>query len=192
MLIEDNNEARKYVKEALDKVYSAWQTCNEDLRGLLGPEYAVDEMAIYCTRTSRLYSFLETAVQFEGYELFNAACDTVHTEPIPSAYHIGYWFLRTPHPYRIEMMKLQGGYSPLHSGWEVVDDMDVVQVHASFKCSDETSYMIACGSLLRADYEMAQRCESSYGKFSYFINPDKSPWYLKPRINLRDAVRDDA
>jgi hypothetical protein len=189
---------REQVKHLLTHVHEGYEKCNEQLRGILGAEAEIDEMALLVINKASVLNLLTHLVSFDGYELFNSASDTVTTSPIHSGYDVHYWFVRTPYNYRLEVMYLppKGGYSPLHNKLIYSADNDpdnnVYGVHASFKC-DSSSYM-AAGVLLRKEgWELAQRCDSDYGKFSYYANEDNTGvgWFLKPRVNLRDAAKTD-
>lgn len=171
---------------------------NELLRASLG-EHVIDEMALLFGTLDHLYSFLSHAVRTDGVELFNHATDTVTTGPITSSYEAFYWFLRVADPrYRVELMHVRG-LSPLHTpmlyAMEKRHDDHVLAVHASFKCATEEDYGVAVATLRTDGWELLQRCDAAYGRFSYWHNPDSAhpaEWLLKPRVNLRDlAVRDE-
>lgn len=177
---------------------------DEQLRGMLGPEAYVDEMALLFVDFSHARWFIDMAVRMNGVTLFNSARDVVRTRPVRSEYEVHYWFLSAPEghssperPWRIEVMVPHSG-SPLHDSF--LRDMrrggqDSGLVHASFKCTDEEAYANAVVALGKNGYEAAQRCESTYGKFSYWypldLNDTEPATALKPRVNLRDQEGDD-
>jgi len=181
-----------WAKTTMDNVRGEHLEMSAILRGVLGTRYAVDEMALLFAEEATLSSFVRAAVSLgEGYTLFNTAYDTVKTSPILSEYHVRYWFLSTPHGFRVELMATYPG-SPLHDQIQLGMSRDsVYSVHASFKCEDEEAYGNAVHSLKKNAYQLVQSCESSYGRFSYWqpLEAEERPhWFLKPRVNLRDAA----
>lgn len=175
------------VAPILENMNNGYHRMREMLRGMLGSDAQIDEMAVMAPRLSRVMGFLSGVVSTDGYVLFNTSFDHVTAGPIRSTYDVRYWFLSTPWPYRVELMALSG-YSPLHCALQEnqVGNELVLPVHASFKCKNEEHYGLATGVLRKAGWEQAQRCESTYGKFSYWQHDDAT-WLLKPRLNLRDA-----
>jgi hypothetical protein len=130
-------------------------------------------------------------VSEEGVEHFNFAQDTVSVEPFGTAYDVSYNFFRTPYPWRIELMQITGGVSPLHAGYEMYRHQagSLPVVHFSFKCAIEWEYEEACAALTQEGLSLAQECRSRYGRFSYWRDRellDNRMVYLKPRVNLRD------
>jgi hypothetical protein len=194
------------VRYVLESVRMAWVEQNELVRGLLGADTAVDEMALLFGSELSVATFVRFAVQEQGYCLFNTATDTVQTEPLRDQYDVTYWFLGAPgwlegQGYRLELMALRSAGSALHnnrlrSSLRITPEMGAVPVHASFKCKDESQYAGSYVALKNGGYEVVQRCRSSYGSFSYwqpFLGEETAPeWYLKPRLNRRDteALRD--
>lgn len=190
---------REQVVMMVSRIHEGYEKCTEQLRGIFGPQAEIDEMALIASNEASVLNLLTHLVSIEGYELFNSANDTVSTTPIRSSYEVNYWFVRTPsRRYRLEVMYLppNEGYSPLHNklthSVNGQPDNSIYAVHASFKC-DEASYAAAGVLLRKAGWELAQKCDSSYGKFSYYANEDSVGvgWFLKPRVNLRDAVKTD-
>lgn len=163
---------------------------NAVLEGMSGG-HAIDEVALLVGDASQL-NLLDglLTIQF-GWDRFNIAHDNVKTQPIRSAYSVEYHFYRKPGvDYRLEVMRLSGGVSPLHAAIPLPLSRAVcTPVHASFKCDGEEEYALARWELDGEGYVQAQRCDSAYGRFSYYTNlsntPDRVP-YLKPRVNLRD------
>ena len=187
-------EGAVWAKETLDEVQRQYQEMSAIVRGVLGTRYTLDEMALFFRDEHTLSSFVRAAVGLgEGYLLFNTAYDNVKTSPLLSEYHVRYWFLSTPHGFRVELMCAFPG-SPLH---DVIDrkmaevhNGGAVSVHASFKCATEEDYANAVHTLKTNAYQLVQACESTYGRFSYWqpAEAEERPdWYLKPRVNLRDA-----
>jgi len=165
------------------------------VRALLG-DRAIDEMALMFHDYQTLFAFVNNALPQPGVTLFNYAKDVVRTEPIESEYTVEYWFLTLPLPgVRLEAL-VQNGGSPLHTSVQLRNPHSgtgsVVKMHASFKCASEEEYGDACTALRRSGWELAQRCDSTYGKFSYWQSTcdpaDRPQWFLKPRLNLRDGA----
>lgn len=151
----------------------------------------IDEIALLVGDTGQLAELDQLLALKFGWERFNIATDNVKTQPIRSAYSVEYHFYRHPaHDYRLEVMRLSSGISPLHAAIPKPLNRQVCEpVHASFKCPDEETYAAARFGLVEAGMVEAQRCDSTYGRFSYFTTlgtPLRVP-YLKPRVNLRDA-----
>lgn len=166
----------------------------------------IDEIAVLFQDPHNFDKFTKEAVRMDGCILFNTAEDHVHTMPMKTCYTVDYRFFTVPVQFlgetfsemRIEAMMIQGGASPLHYAelWNVRDAPAFVSplVHASFKCVNEEQYAAVCHRLRTKGWEAAQRCESTYGKFSYWSPledekyPDRPPVYLKPRVNTRDEL----
>jgi len=160
--------------------------------GYLGGHHRIDEIALLVTDTAQL-DMLDGLLQNEfGWERFNKANDSVRTAPIRSGYTVEYTFYRCQEvPWRLEVMRLTSGISPLHSAIPLPLMAQVcTPVHASFKCADEESYAVARYELDDRGWFLAQQCDSTYGRFSYYTKigsaPSRVP-YLKPRANLRDG-----
>jgi hypothetical protein len=143
------------------------------------------------------------------WDYFNAAADTVFTTPFCTRYGVRYRFYRHPQfAYRLEVMTLREGFSPLHEALWVAHSGDkrtdrrFPMPHLSYK--PERTAKEAGGvelETLRRSYGRAvqhlednacihvQSCQSTYGQFGYFIGNDTARQiYIKPRVNLRDAV----
>lgn len=180
-------------QEVFESIDNFWRVCNEEVRGLLGSS-SVDEMALYFPRRDYLFSFMAKAVR-DDWVVFNMDEDEVQVSPINSNYGVEYWFLRKEGvPYRLEMMVVRDGFSPYHGALQEVSErhgLALVLAHASFKVSDEARYAASGVALRNAGYEVAQHCTSTYGRFSYYLNPERETMPpLKPRINVRDAGAD--
>lgn len=200
MLIVGLDELREEVAEQrrnstldiLEMANTAYEDISERMRGLFGAEL-IDEMALY--PGDKTPDLLRRIVMEDGYQIFNAASDRVTTFPIKSAYDVHYWFVSTPHPYRLEIMNLIDGFSPLHSLYDSLQaaagrEAGIFGVHASFKCLDEEIYAKANSTLQRNDWRLAMQCESTYGRFAYYQHAEVRGWFLKPRLNLRDSNED--
>lgn len=179
------------IDNVFDHLDKRWALANEEVRGLLGAERYIDEMALYFGANENLFTFMAKAVQ-RGWEVFNQAQDVVETSPIVSDYGVVYWFLRNQsRQYRLELMQLKDGFSPYHGSLQEAcerHDLPVVLAHASFKLPGEDQYASAGVALRNNDYELAQHCVSSYGKFSYYVNNERKDIpAIKPRINTRDG-----
>jgi hypothetical protein len=90
--------------------------------------------------------------------------------------------------WRVEAMAVLEGFAPLHR------DPTCRVVHASYKCSDMADYEQELVRLVSAGMTPVAHYRNTYGRFSYFENPE-FPWgaedrpiYLKPRVNLRDTT----
>jgi len=184
--------AEQWVSEILRSVQEYRAHAQEELRAMFGTRYSIDEVALMFTSPSWALRFIGSAVRVPGITMFNAAHDVVTTRPIVSTYSAHYWFLTTPDeedPWRLECMYAHVG-SPLHDSYRgFMADRDVIAVHASFKCADEEAYGVAVKTLRDNGYEAAQLCDSTYGRFSYWMPEEEgatSGLYLKPRVNLRD------
>lgn len=180
-------------------------TFYDGILGELGFVQGVDEIAILLPSASAATEFVTQMVREDGVMLFNTASDHVHTSPLKTCYNVDYNFLTVPmatgRPLRIEVMALTSGVSPLHYAalHEMHYDGSALSlIHASFKVDDEDDYATAVHRLRERGWEAAQRCESTYGRFSYWTPlddsgfgdmPDECPPYLKPRVNLRDAAQ---
>lgn len=193
-LLEIARDAK--VRDTLEGIRLAHQDMSGVVRGMFGAECDIDEMAMLFGSGHMLALFVGLAVRQEGYTLFNTADDVVETYPLRSGYRAHYWFLTTPHGYRLELMNAEPG-SPLHDNMlRQMTESDAAPVHASFKVDSEVNYAIANGTLQQGGYECVQRCNSAYGRFGYWQhsgNEGPAEWYLKPRVNLRDndAYSDD-
>lgn len=185
----DFQEDKQVVDQFLNHVRDGWITYSEKLRAVFGTTYIIDEMALLFPDEVGLARWVKRVVSRDGYHLFNVAMDKVNTHPIPSNYDVSYWFISTPFDYRLELMTIEKGYSPLHSAIDVcpVPEQVVIPMHASFKVPDEEAYASANATLLRNGWECAQKCASTYGTFSYWTEEKFDGWFIKPRVNLRDA-----
>jgi hypothetical protein len=141
-----------------------------------------------------------------GWDQFNEAKDLVYTNPFGTHYRVNYWFFESPNwNWRLEVMHLPAGqgFSPLHQSlWKggtrpSSDGMArrFPMPHLSFKADGvggmpiQRAYSYACDVLQRHGLIHAQTCQSTYGAFGYYLpNDTRKQLYLKPRINLRDAV----
>jgi len=158
--------------------------------GQLEAAHHIDEFALLVVDPNSLRRLTDILFTF-GWQQFNEATDYVKTGPIRSAYSVGYYFFKNPEKaYRLEVMRMIDGVSPLHAAIPTPMSRQVcTPVHASFKCQDEETYAVARYMLDENGYTLAQQCESTYGRFSYFTElsqlAPRVP-YLKPRVNTRD------
>lgn len=179
----------------MKNIYERWELSDEEVRGLFGASYDVDEMALYFPSQDLLVYFIKRAVQ-NGWVLFNHVEDHVITTPINSIYGVEYWFLRKEGvPYRLELMRVIDGYSPYHGSLQEACDeanFPVLMAHASFKVSDQMNYGAVVVALRNAGFEVMQHCTSSYGRFTYAIDNERKNELppIKPRINTRDGGED--
>lgn len=166
------------------------------------PGVHIDEIAYLFGNRHVLDVFTREAVKEDGCILFNTAEDHVHTLPLRTCYGVGYRFFQVPLQYlhgnevRIEAMEILSGLSPLHVAeyqTMIQAGIEVGAIHASFKCVNEEQYGAVVHRLRERGWESPQRCESDYGRFSYWAPIDRTPFpdlpflWLKPRVNTRDA-----
>lgn len=184
---------------AVDKLLEQAATATHDLNTILlrlGFVERVDEVAILCRNEQWLDRLVMEAVRHPAVTHFNGADDHVWTEPIKACYSTRYEFFDVVGAaYRLEVMALRHGFSPLHYAiaTDAGPDFTLGFIHASFKCQTEEEYGYAVLRLREAGWEDAQRCTSDYGTFSYWTPMDIEHWipkerfvFLKPRVNLRD------
>jgi hypothetical protein len=191
-MVHTMNPEAKYVRRLLHQAGQGVARWNALLCGIM-PEHWVDEIALL-VESEVEGRLLRRLLAEEGWVKFNEARDAVNTSPITSAYSVRYVFYQhVDFPWRLEVMKLEGGVSPLHTAIRPAAPPAPAQlVHASFKCSTEEGYAYARTGLEAVGLEEAQRCDSTYGRFSYWADLDAAhpPMdevrYLKPRVNLRD------
>lgn len=160
-------------------------------RGSCTREYMIDEIALLVEGEGELRQ-LQTGLTALGWVKFNEVRDRVSTSPILSKYEVQYTFFNhVDKPWRLEVMKMMSGYSPLHGALpKPKGSQSCVPVHASFKVAAEEFYAYAREDLDGMEMFEAQRCDSAYGRFSYWTRFDQSDAvpYLKPRVNLRDST----
>jgi hypothetical protein len=161
-----------------------------DLLRRLGMTSNIDEVALLGNEFY-FQRWLDKVGREPGLTYFNSAKDDVVTSPLPSNYQVRYWFFGTARGFRVEMMEVTGGHSPLHALYPRLPSGDSDRsgapvVHASFKCADLTEYAQVQEILKREGYECAQRCVSTYGCFSYWTGLGDDLVWLKPRVNTRD------
>lgn len=151
----------------------------------------IDELAVLMPRDV-IPDFINDAVS-HGWVYFNNSLDMVRAEPFGAVYGVQYHFLKHPeHPWRFEVMRKTSGVSPLHDALLANASNGFPVVHASYKPytgETELAYKEAKSWLGAAGYAQAQECVSTYGRFGYWRKPEGDrAFYLKPRINVRDAV----
>lgn len=171
--------------------------------GEMGFINGIDEVAIQVPNRLALLNLIQHLTAVDGLALTNTATDHVETLPLRTCYSVDYAFitgealrLDGTHSYRLELMHKTVGVSPLHDVlFEAVAEQSAAWVvHASFKVPTEDEYGVVGHRLRDNSYECVQRCDSTYGRFSYWqpldIDDDnKSEFvFLKPRVNTRDAL----
>lgn len=172
-----------------------WHEANAEVGRLYntGGGTYVDEIAVLMPNREMASNFIMRAVGEGRCTYFNASEDTVHTEPLRTVYDVAYHFIRIPdRPYRLEVMHLKGGHSPLHYRLSAGTPESLPIVHASFKPlhepDSEIAYDEALDLLWHRGYRPSQQCESDYGRFSYWRKDGGPLFFLKPRVNIRDVV----
>lgn len=197
------NEIRYWLRDdrpwehELAEVDVLWHDANSAVGALynvVGGTY-VDELAVLVPNREMAANFIMRAVGEGRCTYFGTSDDTVHTEPLGTTYEVTYHFLSVPNrPFRLEVMHITGGHSPLHF---VLGRSDLSGpsrfpiVHASFKSrsgDSEAAYDDARDLLWRNGYRPSQECESDYGLFGYWRKPGLPLFFLKPRLNLRDVA----
>lgn len=158
----------------------------------------IDEVAILIPDAATMWAWISLAVRAKDIAHVNSAFDHVEAKgPIHGHYEAHYEFLEiADQPYRIEAMQVANGHSPLHAAHAHLAGLYGAWVHVSFKCLTELDYREICTLLAdTGEWLPAQICHSTYGRFTYFSPQpelmekyDLPALYLKPRVNLRDAV----
>lgn len=169
------------------------EVANNFLRKFGLGQYEIDEVALLCADARSVRALLDSAVLQPNIEHFNAAFDEVKTIPIPSQYFVRYDFLRIKgETFRVEVMNLLDGISPVHA--PSLDRLrrneeGMMPFHLSFKVPSVNEYEKVWAALVTTEgTALAQECESTYGRFSYWRNAEEiDGFFIKPRVNLRDA-----
>lgn len=152
-----------------------------------------DEVALMFRSEHEAYKFAERVIRDHGdVKLFNVATDNVQTYPIRSDYEVKYLFLETGLGYRMELMVITSGMSPLHMAMlhrMNQQQLPWVVVHHSFKLPFVDDYFDIIGRFGDdVNLALVQRCESSYGSFSYWApHSAAQDNFIKPRVNRRDV-----
>jgi len=171
--------------------------------GRLPRGIVIDEASIL-TRTETNMQNAAAYLREAGWEEFNTATDLVFTNPFGTRYTVEYRFFSNPHVFfRLELMRLTGGFSPLHRALLEAprpNSMSWPVPHLSFKPQRRDLPVAAGLQTWRGAYGEAvqylrdnacihaQSCQSTYGQFGYFLGNDAARQvYIKPRINLRDG-----
>lgn len=181
------------IQENFRRLQSQIDEAQGFLHGLLDENVPnIDEVALFwpgdrddTDNLESLFEFIRESVSEDGVEYFNSASDRVKTSPINSYYHVMYDFLRVTDLPRLELMRLCGGFSPLHNQFRRPGSI----VHLSFKLSTEDEYDAFLDKMHECrqyDAALAMECTGDYGRFSYWSVNGLSV-YLKPRVNLRDG-----
>lgn len=165
-------------------------TINDWLKGYDAEELTIDEVAIVMPRSvSGLGSALITLVGQTNIEYFNNATDKVNANPFGCDYKAEYHFLRTGYPWRLEVMRVVHGCSPVHEPYDWFGGNKPALAHFSFKCSEGSRYDdVAEWMAEHTPAVPAQECLAGYGAYSYWRLPSLGNLmaYVKPRVNLRD------
>lgn len=160
----------------------------------------IDEVSILFKHATEMAHFVRYA-SGAGWNHFNTAEDTVQavrdfntmTEAdvppvLPPIYTVQYKFLQMPgFQWRLECMCIMSGDAPVH---RMLKNHEIA--HVSFKCIDHAHYdhmkAVLAGVTTgpRTTLQMVDEFTSGYGRFAYFGG---YPPYVKPRVNLRDAVQ---
>lgn len=183
------NRTMKLLDGTLEVAEAAVEEYTRRLRSHENYNGFVDEIALLVETEGEVRE-LRQCLWMAGWLQFNTARDDVRTGPIRSRYEVEYNFFSHPDKiWRFEVMRITKGYSPLHGAIrKPVGGELCVPVHASFKTYDEENYVYAREHLDGMGLFEAQRCDSTYGRFSYWTTVDQQDAvpYLKPRVNLRD------
>lgn len=153
-----------------------------------------DETSLLFATPEELDGFKLWAIQ-SGLECFNTVdrdrmvrLDKGATE----GFDVRFEFMRLPGAaggdWRIEAMCVLGGQAPLHEEHLAAHGTGK-PVHVSFKCEDENRYRVMKRTMADDGFQSIPfhaEYQNSYGRFSYW---GVGPWYLKPRVNLRDAAQ---
>lgn len=175
-------------EEGLDLVDGFVSKTNDFLAGL----GQIDEVALM-PRDHWASRGIPGMVGHPGFEYFNQTTDTVRHLPLAGQYQAQYHFLRTPYPWRIEIVRIVDGFSPVHQALNEfvykVSQSEVPVVHFSFKVPDTSAYEGLFRTLFGMGCRPVQLCRSDYGRFGYWRAPVFGGLmaYLKPRVNLRDS-----
>lgn len=171
-------------------------------------DYLVDETAVIL-HSSQTKNFVRALVGAGlGWVMSDHDTDRVRIAgPLigDSSYVVEYDFLTHPEkPWRIEVMGIIDGFSPLHRSLLDYDDEEdangLETVHYSFKVpgGDVLEFQRVCDNAMLSGWTLCQTAVSSYGAFSYFrprrdnealrsTFADGAQGYLKIRMNNRDA-----
>lgn len=179
---------------------NAWEAANVALHAVhrqAGTPYdtgnLINELAILTPNHDCAMRVIESMVGQNG-TYFNNSLDFVETQPFGTEYRVKYHFVQLfGSAYRVEIMHLIGGHSPLHTVLAAATGEHTFPiVHASWKppAGEATEdYFDECKRLRVGGYNEVQACESSYGQFGYWRprGVQEHNIYLKPRVNSRDA-----
>lgn len=166
---------------------------SDKMKELSGNDWSIDEVALYANDGKAVLGAIQELVT-RGWQHFNCAEDIVMVFPHRVRYRVVYHFFRREAVlWRIELMHITDGHSPLHAHLNG-DGLELPVVHFSFRVPDRKA-LLAAEDNLSQEFLHAQSCVSSYGRFSYW-GPGvvegaramaEAPVYLKPRVNLRDV-----
>jgi hypothetical protein len=184
---ESDNTLYTRVKETVSRA-NGW------LKETTLDAYALDEVALLLPDSQagdEWFAQMLYRVGNRGITYFNRSEDVVECLPLPSRYSVRYDFFSTELGVRLELLRMKDGFSPLHNLYDIHDrGRDAAIVHASFKVPNGLEYEETCSILRAHGWDLGQSCSSTYGEFSYWRKQgdEGSLLWLKPRVNLRDAV----
>lgn len=189
-LLDDDEASKAFWDSVVTTTIENTGRGAEMMRQTTGATVKFDELALLCHNPRDEFMLIESAVRSGGWSMTAAAFDSVGTSPLPSRYGVHYSFMtRDDLPFRLEIMRLLSGHSPLHH--IVAQTGRVVPVHLSFKCASQDEMFELTEQMRSHDWGLVQHCESTYGVFSYYTQPQDFPdvgVYFKPRVNTRDAA----
>jgi hypothetical protein len=190
--------ARGDIDRMMTTVRDAMDRGEEWLRELGYGACFIDEVALLLPEGKHgdeWYECMLGRVGQRGVTYFNQDSDVVHCQPLPSRYEVRYDFFSTDVGVRLELLRLRGGYSPLHDlyrrdGRASSHSADVV--HVSFSVADEAALKRTYAEMAEKGWMLGQDCSSRYGRFGYWTKPDEGGplLWLKPRTNLRDVPKE--
>ena len=182
-------------RSVVENVYAIRNAMDRNRRWLPMDEDHFDEAAILVPNQEELLG-LCASLRGAGWVEFNSAGDTVYANPFGNRYTVDYLFYQHEmHAWRLEVMLLGEGFSPLHAGLLALAPADGYPVaHLSFKPTrqrkadqPQRTYARTVDWLRNNGAIHAQTCQSTYGSFSYWLPYDApEQLYVKPRVNMRD------
>lgn len=191
-------------QDPVNKFAEEWLSTRDKYQGFMseiGLKNPIDEIALLFHSRASKAQFVVDAVKGDGVKLFNTADDHVNTKPFGTEYKVEYMFLEAESlkDMRVEAMSIYTGFSPLHhallQNHPEIEEGHPYPVHLSFKCINMDEYYDAVYALDEGGADgigtakCVQTCQSDYGVFSYYNVPSLGNIYLKPRVNMRDEMR---
>ncbi len=152
-----------------------------------------DEIAIVFPTPNMLTEFVEKVTYESGVhrlEHFNSVQrDLMTRQDVPETFNVRFEFLRRRKDlmnWRIEAMCVLDGNAPLHAAALEESGGRPAVIHASYKLGSPIEYEEEKLRLVQSEgREMVAEYANSYGMFSYYNFG--LPFYVKPRVNLRDS-----